>query len=46
MTTVLSRQDIHQLIQQDPPLVADYIDLEKQVQPNGIDITLPLRWAP
>lgn len=40
MTTVLSRQDIHQLIQHEPPLVADYIDLEKQVQPNGIDITL------
>ena len=40
MTAVLSRQDIHRLLQQEPPLVEGYIDLETQVQPNGIDLTL------
>ena len=37
---VLSRQDIHGLIQQEPPLVEDWIDLEEQVQTNGFDLTL------
>jgi dUTP pyrophosphatase len=40
MTAVLSRQDIHRLLQQEPPLVEGYLDLETQVQPNGIDLTL------
>ena len=40
MTVVLSRQDIHRLLQQEPPLVESYIDLEEQVQPNGFDLTL------
>jgi len=40
MTAVLSKQDIHRLLQQEPPLIEDYIDLETQVQPNGIDLTL------
>ena len=40
MTAVLSRQDIHKLLQQEPPLIEGYIDLETQVQPNGIDLTL------
>ena len=40
MTAVLSGQDIHRLIQQEPPLVEGYIDLEAQVQPNGFDLTL------
>ncbi len=40
MTTVLSRSDIHRLLQQKPPLVEGYIDLETQVQPNGFDLTL------
>ena len=40
MAAVLSKQDIHRLIQQDPSLVEGYINLEEQLQPNGIDITL------
>ena len=37
---VLSRQDIHQLLKQEPPLVEGWIDLEEQVQTNGFDLTL------
>ena len=40
MTIVLSANDIRKLIDQDPPLVEDFPDLESQVQPNGFDITL------
>ena len=40
MTAVLSQQDIHRLLQQEPPLIEGYIDLETQVQPNGVDLTL------
>ena len=40
MTAVLSANDIRKLIDQDPPLVEGYLDLESQVQPNGFDITL------
>ena len=40
MAAVLSRQDIHRLLQQEPPLVENYINLKEQVQPNGIDLTL------
>jgi len=40
MTTVLSQQDIRRLIEQEPPLVESYINLDEQVQPNGIDLTL------
>ncbi len=40
MTTVLSRQDIHSLLNQEPPLIEGWIDLEKQVQTNGFDLTL------
>jgi len=40
MTAVLSKQDISQLLQQQPPLVEDYVNLEEQLQPNGIDFTL------
>jgi len=40
MTAVLSQQDIHSLLQQEPPLIEGYIDLETQVQPNGVDLTL------
>ncbi|MFC1958033.1 deoxyuridine 5'-triphosphate nucleotidohydrolase [Chloroflexota bacterium] len=40
MTAVLSKQDIHKLIEHEPPLVESYIDLETQVQPNGFDLTL------
>ena len=37
---VLSRQDIHRLLNQDPPLVEGWIDLEAQLQANGFDLTL------
>jgi len=37
---VLSRHDIHRLLRQQPPLVEEYVDLDEQVQPNGIDLTL------
>ena len=40
MVAVLSQQDIHRLLQQEPPLVESYINLQEQVQPNGIDLTL------
>jgi dUTP pyrophosphatase len=40
MTTVLSRQDILNLIKSDPPLVEGYRDLDAQLQPNGIDFTI------
>ncbi len=37
---VLSGQDIHRLIKQDPPLVEGWLDLEAQIQTNGFDLTL------
>jgi dUTP pyrophosphatase len=40
MAAILSKQDIRQLLQQKPPLIADYINLEAQLQPNGIDLTI------
>ncbi len=40
MTTVLAKADIHRLLRQKPPLVEGWVDLEQQVQPNGIDLTL------
>ena len=40
MTTVLSKQDIHRLLKQEPPLIEDYINLKEQVQPNGFDLSL------
>jgi len=40
MAAVLSKQDIHKLLKQDPPLVEGYINLEEQAQPNGFDLTL------
>ena len=40
MTAVLSRQDIHSLLQEEPPLVEGYLDLDSQVQPNGFDLTV------
>ncbi len=40
MTAVLSKQDIQRLLKQEPPLIEGYIDLEQQVQTNGIDFTL------
>ena len=40
MAAILSKQDIYRLIQQKSPLIEGYINLEEQVQPNGIDLTL------
>ena len=40
MAIILSRQDICHLLKQKPPLVEGYVDLEEQLQPNGIDLTL------
>ena len=40
MSAVLSQQDIQRLLQQEPPLIEGYINLEAQVQPNGFDLTL------
>ncbi|HEY87404.1 MAG TPA: deoxyuridine 5'-triphosphate nucleotidohydrolase [Dehalococcoidia bacterium] len=40
MAAILSKQDIYQLLQQQPPLIEGFINLEEQVQPNGIDLTL------
>lgn len=40
MAIVLSKQDIQQLLRRQPPLIEGYINLEEQVQPNGIDLTL------
>lgn len=40
MRTVLSKQDIINLIHQKPPLVEQYQKLEDQLQPNGFDLTL------
>jgi dUTP pyrophosphatase len=38
--TVLSKTDIQRLIRAVPPLVENYLDLESQLQPNGIDVTV------
>ena len=40
MAAILSKADIHRLLKQEPPLIEDYINLEEQIQPNGIDLTL------
>ena len=40
MAAILSKQDIQGLLRQEPPLLEGYINLEEQVQPNGIDLTL------
>jgi len=40
MAAILSGQDIHRLLNQEPPLIEGWIDLEEQVQPNGLDLTL------
>jgi dUTP pyrophosphatase len=40
MTVVLSRQEIKRLLAKKPPLIEGCIDIEAQVQPNGVDLTL------
>lgn len=36
----LSREQLRSLIESERPLITEYIDLENQIQPNGIDLTL------
>jgi len=40
MAIVLARHDIQGLLKQEPPLIEGYINLDEQLQPNGIDLTL------
>ncbi len=40
MTFVLAKSDIQKLLGQQPPLIEGYVNLEEQLQPNGIDLTL------
>ncbi len=40
MAAILSKENIHRLLQQQPPLMEGYISLDEQLQPNGIDLTL------
>jgi dUTP pyrophosphatase len=40
LTSVLSREDISQLLNQNPPIVDGLQSLEEQLQPNGIDLTV------
>jgi len=40
MAAILSKQDILRLLKEEPPLIEGFINLEEQVQPNGIDLTL------
>ena len=37
---VLTRMDISRLQDHQPPLIADAVDLDGQIQPNGIDLTV------
>ncbi len=38
--SVLAKRDIRRLIEQKPPLVEGYLDLDTQLQPGGFDLTL------
>ncbi len=40
MKNVLSKQNVLDLIHQQPPLIEEYVNLEEQLQPNGFDLTL------
>jgi dUTP pyrophosphatase len=40
VTAVLSKSDIQELLRQQPPLIECCVDLDAQLQPNGIDITV------
>jgi dUTP pyrophosphatase len=40
MAAILSKSEIHRLLKKPPPLIEGYINLEEQLQPNGIDLTL------
>jgi dUTP pyrophosphatase len=36
----LAREELRRLIGEDPPLIEDLIDPERQVQPNGVDLRI------
>jgi dUTP pyrophosphatase len=38
--TALPKAELRRLIESEPPLLAEYLDLDQQLQPNGIDLTL------
>ena len=38
--SLLDRDSISELILSNSPLITNFIDLEEQLQPNGIDLTL------
>jgi len=40
MSSMLSREDILKMLGATPPLVENLCDVQQQVQPNGIDLTL------
>jgi dUTP pyrophosphatase len=40
MFNVLSKHDIRKLLNNNPPLLEGYLNLEEQLQPNGVDFTL------
>jgi dUTP pyrophosphatase len=40
MNGILSREDILEMLGESPPLVENLCDVQQQVQPNGIDLTL------
>jgi dUTP pyrophosphatase len=40
MKSILSKQDILNLVKSEPPLISNYVKLEDQVQSNGFDLTL------
>lgn len=40
MGGVLSREEIGNLINEDPPLIEGFVGLDEQLQPNGFDLTL------
>jgi len=40
LPSILSREDITHLIRQDAPIVAGLRNIEDQIQPNGVDLTL------
>jgi dUTP pyrophosphatase len=37
---VLSREQISERIQTEPPLISGYLDMAEQLQPNGFDLTM------
>jgi dUTP pyrophosphatase len=38
--TLLSSNELRKLIQMKPPLIEDAVDVETQIQPNGLELTL------